>query len=342
MALLIACKSGDYRSLDATAREACIRLFQNQGLEPPSDLGGNEPAKELTLWEAVQIFLRYPTVKNSPTKERYGYCLSNLVEKLGTNRPIKGLWVPDLRLYQSDRLTDGAAPGTVNREMSTLSKLFTILIELQYLDANPVRLVKRLQPDHREVYISAQDFHRINDVCPPWYQPIVQTAFYSGMRRGEIMGLSRRQVNLGTRIIRLGARDTKERRVKRVPVHKDLVPVLEQCMKVTSLESDRVFLIQDQTGIRPPSIESTKNPWRRHVPKLGLDPAPRFHDLRHTWKTNARRSGMDPEIREAILGHWMKEKSVTERYGRISDQELLKAIDDMTFDHGQTEIWASR
>ena len=67
-------------------------------------------------------------------------------------------------------------------------------------------------------------------------------------------------------------------------------------------------------------------------------PLPRFHDLRHTWKTNARRSGMDPEIREAILGHAERGKSVVERYGRISDQELVQAIDLMTFDHGETEI----
>jgi hypothetical protein len=93
---------------------------------------------------------------------------------------------------------------------------------------------------------------------------------------------------------------------------------------------------------RPPGEESIKNPWRRQVPKLGLDPAPRFHDLRHTWKTNARRSGMDLEIRESILGHWLKEKSVAEGYGRISDAELVQAIDAMTFDHGETEIGASR
>jgi len=29
---------------------------------------------------------------------------------------------------------------------------------------------------------------------------------------------------------------------------------------------------------------------------------------------------------------------VVERYGRISDAELLQAVDGMTFDHGPTEI----
>ncbi len=33
--------------------------------------------------------------------------------------------------------------------------------------------------------------------------------------------------------------------------------------------------------------------------------------------------------------------SERERYGQISDQELIKAINLMTFDHGETEIWLS-
>ena len=137
------------------------------------------------------------------------------------------------------------------------------------------------------------------EVCPAYYRPVVQTAYFSGMRRGVIMGLSRRQLNLKSRITRLGERDVKERRAKRVPIHSELVPILEQCHKVTSPETDRVFVIQDEEGIRPPSFESTKNPWRRRISKLGLEPAPRFHDLCHTWKPNARRSGMPPRFKRA-------------------------------------------
>ncbi|MFC1833208.1 hypothetical protein ACFL2Q_00570 [Thermodesulfobacteriota bacterium] len=39
------------------------------------------------------------------------------------------------------------------------------------------------------------------------------------------------------------------------------------------------------------------------------------------------------------MGHSSRNKTVAERYGRrISDDELLGAIDMMTFDHGPTEI----
>ncbi|MFC1836852.1 tyrosine-type recombinase/integrase, partial [Thermodesulfobacteriota bacterium] len=78
--------------------------------------------------------------------------------------------------------------------------------------------------------------------------------------------------------------------------------------------------------------------WDRNMAKLDFDEAPRFHDLRHTWKTNARRSGMHPEIEQAIMGHSQRGKSVHEGYGFISDEELIRAIDGMTFDHGETQI----
>jgi hypothetical protein len=38
------------------------------------------------------------------------------------------------------------------------------------------------------------------------------------------------------------------------------------------------------------------------------------------------------------MGHWYRGRSINERYGRISDPELIRAIDGMSFDHGETEI----
>lgn len=90
-------------------------------------------------------------------------------------------------------------------------------------------------------------------------------------------------------------------------------------------------------------IEGAKNSWERASNAVGLEKRwPRFHDLRHTWRTNARRSGIDPQIAESIMGHWFKGKSVNDRYGYISDEELVAAIERMTFDHGDTVIFVSK
>jgi integrase len=338
--LMSACRSGDYTAPDPMTREIGLRMFGNQGWEIPLSLAGEVEAKEeLTLWKAAEIFLTYPEVRNRPTRERFQQCLAHVVEKLGKDFPIKNIWIPDIKRYQIDRLNDGAAPGTVNREKSTLSKMIQVLVELRYMDVNPARLVKSLsgKSGERQVYLSNRDFGGITRRLPAWLVPITQTAYYTGMRQGEILGLRRGQVDLGNRMMVLAPEDVKESDWKRVPIHRELVTILDNALKLRAIGCDLVFPFVNG----PISRFSIKRPWKTAGEELGFDPHPRFHDLRHTWKTNARRSGMDPEIRESILGHWFREKSVTERYGRISDAELIRAIDLMIFDHGETEFLVS-
>ncbi|MGO9569517.1 MAG: tyrosine-type recombinase/integrase [Desulfomonilaceae bacterium] len=311
-AVLNACESGDYRSLDPASRAVCIAMFRNRGLEILPDLSRNEPVKEeLTMWKAVDLFLNYPEIRESPTRWRYVCALTPLVKYFGKDRSIKTLWIPDVKAYRIERLNKGASPATVNREISTLSKLFGVLIEMQAVEVNPVRQVRRLseKSGERQVYLGSKDFQAIMDKCPEWFRPIALTAYYTGMRRGEILGLTRKQVNLSSRIITLypvrsAEGGDKEARWKRIPIHEDLVPILRAVLEGPPLISGKIFHLRDHKGVRDLGRESFKNCWPRACKALELEkPWPRFHDLRHTWKTNARRSGMDPEITDAILGH---------------------------------------
>ncbi len=333
-------------SLDPISRETCLRMFENQKWEIPPELSGRIlPTEELTLWKACETFSKYPGIRESPALWRYECAIIRLTMKFGKDRLMKSIWVPDLKAYQMQRVNDGAAPGTINWETSTLSKIFGVLIELQCADANPVRLLKRLseKSGERQVYLSLETVQKIAGKCPEWYQPIIWTAYYTGMRRGEILGLKRKPANLSKRIITLSPEMTKEAHWKRVPIHKDLVPILRAVLEGPSLLSGKVFPLRDDRGIRDLEVESFKNCWPRACEALERaellnKPFPHFHDLRHTWRTNARRSGMSDQIAESIMGHWFKGKSVNDRYGYVSDEELVQAVDRMTFDHGETKI----
>src|SRR5271157_4696622 len=69
-AVLAACGSGDYRSLDPISREASVRMFRNKDWELPRDLAGeNCRREELTLWKAIELCLKYPDVKDSSNRE---------------------------------------------------------------------------------------------------------------------------------------------------------------------------------------------------------------------------------------------------------------------------------
>jgi hypothetical protein len=66
---------------------------------------------------------------------------------------------------------------------------------------------------------------------------------------------------------------------------------------------------------------------------LDHDEEPDFHDLRHTFKANCRRSLTPESVSERILGHADADGmltghfTVSSRYGDISDQEFIDAID---------------
>jgi integrase len=217
--------------------------------------------------------------------------------------------------------------------------MFKVLMEYRHLDANPVRMVKGADESsgEREVYISFQDFNEIVSHLPQWVRPIAQTLYATGMRRGEALSMTWDNVDLDARIIRLQAHQTKERKKKRVPIHRSLVRVLKRIKagKLRSISS-RVFLTDRG---KPPSPHSLRNPWRKAVKIVGLDPIPTLHDLRHVWATNAMRSGMDPRISETIMGHALKKKDVKHRYLHVSDEDLVRAINVMRFNKGATEIW---
>lgn len=84
------------------------------------------------------------------------------------------------------------------------------------------------------------------------------------------------------------ATETREYSSKRVPIHKDLLPIFENIRKVRTLGNDSIW----QWGRHTASEK-----WKVAMSRLGWsDPKPGINDIRHTWKTNARHSGIDGEI----------------------------------------------
>ncbi|MCA1962085.1 MAG: hypothetical protein LDL33_14980, partial [Desulfomonile sp.] len=81
-----------------------------------------------------------------------------------------------------------------------------------------------------------------------------------------------------------------------------------------------------------------------HLKVLNPNPRFSFHDLRHTFKANCRRSGIPEVISERICGHADADGYLdgklppSQRYGGMSDEEFIDAIDNLTVNHGYSEI----
>ncbi|MBI5249611.1 MAG: tyrosine-type recombinase/integrase, partial [Desulfomonile tiedjei] len=280
-----ACRIGDASWLDPASREVCSRLFKNRGwalLPGLSDLP-DRPQEELTLWKAVEACLKHPEVRNSANRERHEQSFLHVIRYFGKDFRIQDLWIPEIKEYLALRVSEGAAASTISKERSALGLMFKCLIEYQMVDRNPVREVKGpSDPARREVYISWNDFQSISALLPPWVRPITWTLYFTGMRRGEVTNLTWDNIDLTARVIRLSEDQTKERKRKRVPISRNLIPILLEAGHVR-LISKKVFHIQG----REPSEDSLRKPWVAAVKAAGLNPLPTIHDIRHVWKTNA-------------------------------------------------------
>jgi integrase len=183
-------------------------------------------------------------------------------------------------------------------------------------------------------------------LCPDWLVPIMWASYYTGMRLGEVLGLKRHQVYLHRRMIFMTTLDQKikEGEPKRVPIHRDLEPHVESALRVRALGVDNVFLLSDRKGTRPVTKDCVELAMRRIVKVLNPNPRFSFHNLRHTFKANCRRSGIPEVISERICGHADADGyldgnlPVSQRYGRMSDDEFMDAIDNITVNHGYSEI----
>ena len=228
-ALKRACRIRDASWLDPVSREVCSRLFRNRGwaLLPGLAERQDKPIEELTMWKAVETCLKHPEVRNSGNRKRHEQSFLHIVGYFGKDFRIKDLWIPEIKEYFAFEGPMERLQVPISKEKAALSLMFKCLIEYQLVDRNPVREVKSPSDRaKREVYVSLEDFERISSYLPHWVRPIIWTLYYTGMRRGEVMKLTWENIDLHARIIRLREDQTKERKKKRIPISRNLVPIL--------------------------------------------------------------------------------------------------------------------
>jgi hypothetical protein len=99
--LIKACRFGDFLGISPVAKKIAVRLYEKNERPLPYDVAvQKETPKDLTLWEAVELFLNYPTVKDAKNKQRHIYSLHHIVKHFGKDRLVKEIWAPDIRGYQ--------------------------------------------------------------------------------------------------------------------------------------------------------------------------------------------------------------------------------------------------
>ncbi len=218
-------------------------------------------------------------------------------------------------------------PATINRELACLKRMFSVARKGLFVlkggvpNSNPVASISlERENNERDRVLSRDEFDQLMAVAPGHLKPILLTAYHTGMRRGEILGLTWDRVDLKASVIRLRPEDTKTQEGRVIPLTKELTHILQQSTIYLAEDGRRVLYVFTYGG-KP--IGSIRRAFETACQRAGITGAV-FHDLRHTFVTNMRRAGVDYFRIMAITGHRTME--VFKRYHTIDQDDLHHAV----------------
>jgi integrase len=200
------------------------------------------------------------------------------------------------------------------------------------LAANPAAGVRlpRVAPVEMH-FLTAAEVERLAQAIRPPYGVLVEMAAYSGMRAGELAALKVGRLDLlggraeviasitevAGRLV-AGPTKTYQRRTVRLP--RFLCEQLGAYLADRPHGPDDLVFTMAQGGPLRQSMVSTRL-FKPAVRAAGLDPAVRFHDLRHTAASLLIRQGASVKAVQKQLGH--ASASITlDRYGHLFPDEL--------------------
>jgi integrase len=196
------------------------------------------------------------------------------------------------------------SPAAVNRELGTLSRIFSLAIEQGSVSINPCRNVRFFREDNeRTRYLTEEEETKLLSVLCDKRQhlaSIVKLALQTGMRRRELLQLRWNQIDFQREVIHVvnnrdqGTR-TKSGRNRQVPMTSKARALLKQLNPEGT--SDFVFCNPD-TGLPYTEIKRAFTTACRRSGIVDFH----FHDLRHTAATRLGDAGVDAIKLAAIMG----------------------------------------
>ena len=94
-----------------------------------------------------------------------------------------------------------------NRTLATLSHMFTMAVEWEVVERNPCKEVRRPPESKRTRYIDDAEFWAVHANCPPMHQIAMELALLTGLRREDVLKLTRDNVTPAGLLVHTGKTD---------------------------------------------------------------------------------------------------------------------------------------
>ncbi|MCY0875404.1 MAG: tyrosine-type recombinase/integrase [Firmicutes bacterium] len=281
----------------------------------------------MTVRDYLQYWYEHHVIPSTSAKTEEGYrsvIRGHIIPAMGSVY-LQDLTTGHIQRYVYDAIADGKARNTIRNHLAVLRRALNDAVADGMLPRNVVDMrrlsLPKAQSSPHTIWTREQRDAFLAALQDTQYYALVYLAMHTGMRRGELLGLTWRKIDLNRSEIlvntarttvaadirqRKPGQGTKTGRYRIIPIIDSLETVLQhhhehlKQLGISTTEEDYVFLSY-HSG-RPLSQSEVTRVLNRTQQALGL-PHIRFHDLRHLFATLALQHNIPIADVSAILGH---------------------------------------
>jgi integrase len=283
--------------------------------------------KNIKMVEVIEKFMN----EVSPSKQGSHERNKQIVEHfkiffgdvlLGDVRPALLSRYKTERLLTITKRGGSISPDTVRKELSLLRQIFNIAIaEWELCRDNPVRkIIRSLTREEKRVrYVFPEEAEKLRFTIPAWLKPLIITACQTGLRRGDLLNLTIRQVNFDSKRIVI------EKTKNGDPVGLEMTSIV--CETLLNLIRERIvvspYVFCDARG-KAYSPYKVSMAFRRACERAEVTNL-RFHDLRHDFATLMLSKTRNLIDVQRSLGH--RDPRMSLRYAHLLPGDLKGAFE---------------
>jgi integrase len=244
-------------------------------------------------------------------------------------RLVKAITFADLEFYKTSRLTEAKrngnerSIGTINRELALLRSVFGYAEQEGWITKSPFKkgkaIISAAMESKRERILSREEEERLLAACDckerRHIRPVLIAALDTGARRGELLRLTWRDVNLEGGLITVTSYKGKKMTTRTIGMTSRLWSEMRRLYELAPVDPNALVF-----GIEAQFYRAFSTACR----KAGLTGF-RFHDARHTALTRMVQSGMPHTEIMKLSGHSLF--STFERYVNTTAETARRGAD---------------
>lgn len=269
--------------------------------------------KQVSDMTVADLFVKYKRHQKTRVVRTTLDRMDSLLKTLAANLPPRVRDISKLTIAEYvGKRSQVMAPASVHKEIATLKHVLRLAVDWELIPSNPAERAKLPKlPQGRTRYLSPTELKSVLEAAPDWMKAPLALAAFTGMRRGELLGIRWRDVDLANRHIYL--HETKNGSLRVVPLN---VLAYEVITSLPSGKPEDVIL----AGVDGPRLSVYT---RRLFSSLGIKDAS-YHSLRHTAASWLVMQGVDLYAVGQVLGH--RTPRMTQRYAHLSPKYVAGAV----------------